>query len=74
MFAANRKERVIGRTAVLRVSTSVRKGFNQAGAPAGRSAAKKDVGANVKEEIIKANHNGKPKVKVNKRCLVTLNI
>lgn len=39
MLAARRKERVIGRTKVLTVSTITRKGFRAAGAPPGSSMA-----------------------------------
>lgn len=39
MFAASRKERVIGRTENLDVSTITRNGFSQGGAPPGRSIA-----------------------------------
>jgi len=39
MFAASRKERVIGRTENLDVSTMTKNGFNQGGAPPGRSMA-----------------------------------
>ena len=67
MLAASRKERVIGRTEVLRVSTKTRGGLNQSGAPVGRRLAAKDLGAFVIEEIINASHKGKPKQKVNKR-------
>jgi len=36
MFAANRNERVSGRTRTLDVSINTKNGFNQSGAPSGR--------------------------------------
>jgi len=39
ILAANRNDNVIGRTKVLKVSTKTKKGFNQLGAPPGRSCA-----------------------------------
>jgi len=39
MFAARRKERVIGRTVILVVSINTKNGFNQSGAPSGRKWA-----------------------------------
>lgn len=45
MFAASRKDKVIGRIRILRDSTRTRKGFSQSGAPLGSSLAVKDLGA-----------------------------
>ena len=64
MLAANRKDNVKGRTKILIISTITKKGFNQSGAPPGNNLAKKDVGAHVNPEKIKANQNGKPNLRV----------
>lgn len=69
MFAASRNESVAGRTTVLMVSASVRKGFNQEGAPSGRSAAINEEMFCFADLIIRASHKGRPKVRVNNRCL-----
>lgn len=69
MLAASRNERVAGRTTVLIVSAKVRNGFSQAGAPSGRSAAMNEEMLFLADLMIKANHRGRPKVKVNRRCL-----
>jgi len=45
IFAANRKDRVIGRTRFLTVSIKTKNGFNQSGAPLGSSLARKVYGA-----------------------------
>lgn len=73
MLAARRKERVRGRAEALDVSTSTRKGFNQEGAPPGRSMAMNFIGREKMEERISLNHSVKPKEKVNRRWLVRLN-
>lgn len=39
MFAANRNDRVIGRTVILVVSIIIRAGLSQVGAPSGRKWA-----------------------------------
>ena len=67
MLAASRKDKVIGRTIVLRVSTRTRKGFSQSGAPAGNRPAAKDVGAWRILDIIRPSHRGRPKDRVNTR-------
>jgi len=72
IFAANRNDRVIGRTAILTVSIKIRNGFSQAGAPAGRRDANVVKGLNEKLEKIKANQRGRPNLKVNKRWDVAL--
>ena len=56
MFAVNRKDRVIGRTKILSVSTFKRNLFNHPGAPLGISLAMKDDKLLVIEEIIKVSH------------------
>lgn len=38
-LAVSRKQRVIGRTSILKVSTRIRNGFSHAGAPAGSKFA-----------------------------------
>ena len=45
MLAASRKDSVIGRRRMLRVSIRTRNGFNQAGAPPGRRFAAANEGA-----------------------------
>lgn len=67
MLAASRNESVAGRTTVLIVSARVRNGFNQAGAPSGRRAAINEEIFCFADLIIKANHRGNPKVRVNRR-------
>lgn len=69
IFAASRNDKVAGRTTVLIVSASVRKGFNQAGAPSGRRAAVNEEMLCFAELIIKASHKGRPNESVNRRCL-----
>lgn len=72
MLAVSRKDRVIGRTSVLTVSTRTRKGFNQPGAPPGRSPAAKDVGAWETLDRIRDSHNGRAKATVKTKWLVVL--
>lgn len=43
-LAANRKDKVIGRTKILTVSTKTRNGFSQEGAPPGRREAATEEG------------------------------
>lgn len=59
MFAAKRKDRVIGRTIILTVSINTRGGHNQVGVFAGSRWAIVDIGAFVKAEITNINHKGK---------------
>jgi len=73
MFAANRNERVSGRTATLVVSTTTRNGFNQSGAPSGRRCAIEAVKFFVKVDKMKDNHSGKARDNVITKCLVKLN-
>lgn len=69
MFAANRNDKVIGRTKILVVSINTRKGFNHSGAPSGRKCAVDFFGEYLKEEISILNHIGRPIDSVNKRWL-----
>lgn len=64
MFAANRNERVSGRTSTLDDSIRTRNGLSQSGAPSGRKWAVAAFGLNVNLEIISLNHNGNPRDKV----------
>jgi len=73
MFAASRKDNVIGRTNVLTVSIRIRKGFSHEGAPPGRREAKVVEVLNLNLEIIKLNHNGKPRASVKNRWEEELN-
>jgi len=73
IFAASRKERVIGRTAILTVSIRIRAGLSHAGAPDGRRCAINIFGENREEERIKENQSGRPMENVIRRCLVGLN-
>lgn len=74
MLAASRKDRVIGRTAMLVVSIRARKGFNQAGAPPGKRDAINDVGVFEMALRISLSHIGRARIRVRKRCLEALNI
>ena len=67
MLAANRKDRVIGRSKILTVSIRTKKGFNQSGAPDGRRPAAKYDGELATEDRIKASHMGRPNLRVNNR-------
>lgn len=73
IFAASRNERVIGRTKILRVSTSTKKGFSQSGAPPGSRPARNLVGEVLIEDRIKLNQIGMARAIVKNRCLVVLN-
>lgn len=68
IFAASRKERVIGRTSVLRVSITTRKGFSHIGAPEGKRWAAKDEGLNEIADKIIMSQMGSPKARANKIC------
>ena len=72
MFAANRKERVIGRAMILVVSIITRNGFNHIGAPPGNKFAKKEDKLYEIADIIILNHKTEPKETENKRCLDVL--
>jgi len=69
IFAANRKDKVIGRTIILVVSIITKKGFNHSGAPSGRKCATDFLGEYVNEEIIIDNHIGNPIDRVIIKCL-----
>lgn len=73
IFAASRKESVIGRTRILSVSTKTKKGFNQSGAPPGKSPAVKEVGAYNALEMIRESQSDSPSGIVIIRCLEKLN-
>ena len=64
MFAANRNDRVIGRTSVLIVSIRTRNGFSHVGAPSGRKWAIVALGLKDVLDIIKPSHRGRPRIKV----------
>jgi len=72
ILAANRNDRVNGRTATLVVSIKTRNGFSQSGAPSGRKCAIDFLRELKKVDIIIANHNGSPKIRVKIRCLDVL--
>lgn len=69
MFAANRNDRVIGRTKILVVSIMTRNGFSHSGAPSGRKCATDFFGEYINDEIIILNHIGRPIDSVKIRCL-----
>lgn len=69
MFAANRNDRVIGRTKILVVSIITKKGFNHSGAPSGRKWAVDFFGAKLKLDINILIHIGKPIHSVIIKCL-----
>ena len=73
MFAANRKDRVIGRTSVLTVSIRIKNGFNHEGAPPGSKEAKVVEVLNFTLDTIRLNHNGRPKDNVKNRWEDELN-
>lgn len=69
MFAANRNDRVIGRTKILVVSISTRNGFSHSGAPSGKKCATDFFGECANDEMIILNHIGSPIDKVKIKCL-----
>lgn len=69
IFAASRKDSVIGRTIILSVSTITKKGLSQSGAPPGNKEAVADIGACVNPERINESHRGRPKIRVIISCL-----
>lgn len=73
ILAANRTERVIGRTETLIVSTKTKKGFKKEGAPEGKKCEKNPEGLHNNLDNKSDNHNGTPIEKVTIRCLVFLN-
>jgi len=74
IFAARRKESVIGRTRVLAVSIRIKKGFSHAGAPPGKREASVVDGLNLALERISLSHRGRPRTRVKKRCEEELKI
>jgi len=72
MFAANRNDRVIGRTVTLVVSISTRNGLSQSGAPSGRKWAIDFIIELVNLDIIIDSHRGSPKIRVKIKCLDVL--
>jgi hypothetical protein len=74
MLAAKRNDRVRGRTKILDVSISTRKGFSHTGAPSGNRCATVARGAFVDLDKIILIHIGRPRVSVKMRCLDILNI
>lgn len=72
ILAANRNDRVIGRTVTLVVSITTRNGFSQSGAPSGRKWAI-DILRDLKNlDIIMDSHRGKPKIRVKIKWLELL--
>jgi hypothetical protein len=74
IFAASRKDRVIGRTKILVVSIRTKNGLSQSGAPSGRKWATEALGDLEKDDRIILNHRGRPNLRVKIRCLVVLNM
>lgn len=74
MFAANRNDRVTGRTMILDDSINTKNGFSQSGAPSGKRWAIVALMDLMALDIINSIHIGSPILKVNKRCLVTLKV
>lgn len=60
IFAANRNDRVIGRTKILVVSIITKNGFSHVGAPSGKKWAIDFFMENEKDEINMLNHKGRP--------------
>jgi hypothetical protein len=74
ILAANRNDRVIGRTRILVISIRIKKGFNQSGAPSGRRWAIDFFGACCHLDKINLSHIGSPKDKVKIRWLDKLKV
>lgn len=74
ILAANRNDRVIGRTIILVDSINTRNGFNQSGAPSGRKWAIDFLGACCHLDRINLSHIGSPRVNVKIRWLDKLNV
>lgn len=72
ILAASRNDKVNGRTITLTDSIMTRNGFNQSGAPSGRKWAIDSFLLNMKLEIIRLSHKGKPNEKVIIKCLLKL--
>ena len=73
-MAANRNESVRGRTIILVVSISTRKGLSQFGAPSGRKWAIDALGYWLNDDRIMLSHIGNPHDKVKMRWLESLNV
>lgn len=74
MFAASRKDNVMGRTIILDDSINTKNGFSQFGAPSGRKCAIVALGIFEILDRINISHIGNPILRVNRRCLVILNV
>lgn len=74
IFAANRKDKVNGRTKILVVSIKIKNGFSQVGAPSGNRWAIDDLAFFINDEMINDIHNGKPKDIVKIKWLDNLNV
>lgn len=74
MFAANRNDRVIGRTRILVDSISTRNGFSHSGAPSGSRCAVVALMFQVRLDMINASQRGRPKDSVKIRWLEVLNL
>lgn len=72
MLAVNRTDKVIGRTIILTVSITTKKGFRGAGAPIGNNPATTDLGLKNKAETINESHKGNPKERETAKWLVGL--
>ena len=73
-MAANRKDRVRGRTITLVVSIRTKNGFSQSGAPSGRKWAVDFLGLWANLEMIILSQIGSPKERVKIKCLDVLNV
>jgi hypothetical protein len=69
IFAASRKDSVIGRTIILVVSIITKNGFNHSGAPSGKKCATDFLGECINDEIIIDSHIGRPIDRVIIKCL-----
>jgi len=74
MFAANRNDKVNGRTRILVVSIKIRNGFSQSGAPSGKRWATDALGDLINDDKINLIHIGRPNAMVKIRCLDRLNV
>lgn len=74
ILAANRNDRVKGRTNTLVVSIRTKNGFSQSGAPSGRKWAVDFLGLCENLDIINLIQIGRPKVSVKIKCLEVLKV
>ena len=72
MLAMSRTERVIGRTKILTVSISTKKGLRGAGAPIGSNPAITEGGLKKTPDTRRESQRGKPKESDTAKCLVGL--